>query len=73
MRNPRPLFPSLEPPKKRLRTSFQSRIPVSRRLSGFDPTKAKDGAQSEAARRQGISRSDLGYKKAKYGIENPDG
>jgi DNA-binding NtrC family response regulator len=35
--------------------------------------KATAGAQAEAARRLGISRSDLGYKMAKYGIENADG
>ncbi len=34
--------------------------------------KATAGAQAEAARRLGISRSDLGYKMAKYGIKNPD-
>ncbi len=31
-----------------------------------------DGAQAEAARRLGISRSDLGYKLAKYGIKDHD-
>jgi len=35
--------------------------------------KATAGVQAEAARRLGISRSDLGYKMAKYGIENADG
>jgi transcriptional regulator with GAF, ATPase, and Fis domain len=35
--------------------------------------KATAGAQAEAARRLGISRSDLGYKITKYGIENADG
>jgi DNA-binding NtrC family response regulator len=35
--------------------------------------KATAGAQAEAARRLGISRSDLGYKITKYGIENPEG
>lgn len=30
--------------------------------------KSTNGAQAEAARRLGISRSDLGYKIAKYGI-----
>jgi len=35
--------------------------------------KATDGAQAEAARRLGLSRSDLGYKLAKYGIKNPEG
>jgi len=35
--------------------------------------KATDGAQAEAARRLGLSRSDLGYKVAKYGIKNPEG
>ena len=35
--------------------------------------KATAGAQAEAARRLGISRSDLGYKMTKYGIGNPDG
>jgi DNA-binding NtrC family response regulator len=34
--------------------------------------KSTDGAQAEAARRLGISRSDLGYKIAKYGISEPD-
>lgn len=34
--------------------------------------KATEGAQAEAARRLGISRSDLGYKMTKYEIENPD-
>jgi DNA-binding NtrC family response regulator len=34
--------------------------------------KATNGAQAEAARRLGISRSDLGYKIAKYGINEPD-
>jgi DNA-binding NtrC family response regulator len=34
--------------------------------------KATAGAQAEAARRLAISRSDLGYKITKYGIENPD-
>jgi DNA-binding NtrC family response regulator len=33
---------------------------------------ATNGAQAEAARRLGLSRSDLGYKLAKYGIKNPD-
>ena len=30
-----------------------------------------NGAQAEAARRLGISRSDLGYKLSKYGINDP--
>jgi len=34
--------------------------------------KSTDGAQAEAARRLGISRSDLGYKIAKYGITDAD-
>ena len=34
--------------------------------------KSTHGAQAEAARRLGISRSDLGYKIAKYGISSPD-
>jgi len=34
--------------------------------------KSANGAQAEAARRLGISRSDLGYKIAKYGINDPD-
>ena len=34
--------------------------------------KSTNGAQAEAARRLGISRSDLGYKIAKYGISEPD-
>jgi DNA-binding NtrC family response regulator len=34
--------------------------------------KSTNGAQAEAARRLGISRSDLGYKIAKYGISSPD-
>jgi DNA-binding NtrC family response regulator len=34
--------------------------------------KLTDGAQAEAARRLGISRSDLGYKISKYGISDPD-
>ncbi len=33
--------------------------------------KSTDGAQAEAARRLGVSRSDLGYKIAKYGINEP--
>ena len=33
--------------------------------------KATHGAQAEAARRLGISRSDLGYKIAKYGLSEP--
>jgi DNA-binding NtrC family response regulator len=33
---------------------------------------ATNGAQAEAARRLGLSRSDLGYKLAKYGIKNPE-
>ena len=33
--------------------------------------KSTNGAQAEAARRLGISRSDLGYKIAKYGISEP--
>jgi len=32
--------------------------------------KSTNGAQAEAARRLGISRSDLGYKVAKYGISD---
>ena len=35
--------------------------------------KSTQGAQAEAARRLGLSRSDLGYKLAKYGIKNPEG
>jgi DNA-binding NtrC family response regulator len=35
--------------------------------------KATGGAQAEAARRLGLSRSDLGYKLAKYGMKNPEG
>ncbi len=35
--------------------------------------KATGGAQAEAARRLGLSRSDLGYKLAKFGIKNPEG
>jgi DNA-binding NtrC family response regulator len=34
--------------------------------------KSTRGAQAEAARRLGVSRSDLGYKIAKYGISEPD-
>jgi transcriptional regulator with GAF, ATPase, and Fis domain len=34
--------------------------------------KSTNGAQAEAARRLGISRSDLGYKIAKYGISDPE-
>ncbi len=34
--------------------------------------KSTNGAQAEAARRLGISRSDLGYKIAKYGISDPN-
>jgi transcriptional regulator with GAF, ATPase, and Fis domain len=34
--------------------------------------KSTNGAQAEAARRLGISRSDLGYKVAKLGIRGPD-
>ena len=34
--------------------------------------KSANGAQAEAARRLGISRSDLGYKIAKYGISDPN-
>jgi DNA-binding NtrC family response regulator len=34
--------------------------------------KATNGTQAEAARRLGISRSDLGYKIGKYGINDPD-
>jgi DNA-binding NtrC family response regulator len=34
--------------------------------------KATNGTQAEAARRLGISRSDLGYKIAKYGISDPN-
>jgi len=34
--------------------------------------KSTNGAQAEAARRLGISRSDLGYKIAKYGISAPN-
>jgi DNA-binding NtrC family response regulator len=34
--------------------------------------KATNGAQAEAARRLGISRSDLGYKIAKFGIKYPN-
>jgi DNA-binding NtrC family response regulator len=34
--------------------------------------KSTNGAQAEAARRLGISRSDLGYKIAKYGINESD-
>jgi len=34
--------------------------------------KATNGAQAEAARRLGISRSDLGYKIAKYGISDSE-
>ena len=34
--------------------------------------KSTKGAQAEAARRLGVSRSDLGYKIAKYGISEPD-
>jgi transcriptional regulator with GAF, ATPase, and Fis domain len=34
--------------------------------------KTTNGAQAEAARRLGISRSDLGYKIAKYGISGPN-
>jgi transcriptional regulator with GAF, ATPase, and Fis domain len=34
--------------------------------------KSTHGAQAEAARRLGLSRSDLGYKIAKYGISEPD-
>lgn len=34
--------------------------------------KATEGAQAEAARRLGISRSDLGYKLAKYGIKSSE-
>jgi DNA-binding NtrC family response regulator len=34
--------------------------------------KSTNGAQAEAARRLGISRSDLGYKVAKYGIRESD-
>ena len=33
--------------------------------------KSTNGAQAEAARRLGVSRSDLGYKIAKYGINGP--
>ena len=33
--------------------------------------RSTNGAQAEAARRLGISRSDLGYKIAKYGITDP--
>ncbi len=33
--------------------------------------KSTHGAQAEAARRLGVSRSDLGYKIAKYGINEP--
>ncbi len=33
--------------------------------------KSTNGAQAEAARRLGVSRSDLGYKIAKYGINEP--
>ena len=33
--------------------------------------KSTNGAQAEAARRLGISRSDLGYKITKYGISEP--
>jgi DNA-binding NtrC family response regulator len=33
--------------------------------------KSTHGAQAEAARRLGISRSDLGYKISKYGISEP--
>jgi transcriptional regulator with GAF, ATPase, and Fis domain len=33
--------------------------------------KSTNGAQAEAARRLGVSRSDLGYKIAKYGISEP--
>jgi DNA-binding NtrC family response regulator len=33
--------------------------------------KVTNGAQAEAARRLGISRSDLGYKISKYGISEP--
>jgi len=33
--------------------------------------KSTHGAQAEAARRLGISRSDLGYKVSKYGISEP--
>ena len=33
--------------------------------------KSTNGAQAEAARRLGVSRSDLGYKIAKYGISGP--
>jgi transcriptional regulator with GAF, ATPase, and Fis domain len=35
--------------------------------------KATGGAQAEAARRLGLSRSDLGYKLTKYGIRNVEG
>jgi DNA-binding NtrC family response regulator len=35
--------------------------------------KTTRGAQAEAARRLGLSRSDLGYKMAKYGIKGPEG
>jgi DNA-binding NtrC family response regulator len=34
--------------------------------------KSTNGAQAEAARRLGVSRSHLGYKIAKYGISEPD-
>ena len=34
--------------------------------------KSTNGAQAEAARRLGLSRSDLGYKIAKYGISEPE-
>jgi len=35
--------------------------------------KSTNGAQAEAARRLGLSRSDLGYKLAKFGIRSSDG
>jgi DNA-binding NtrC family response regulator len=34
--------------------------------------KATGGAQAEAARRLGLSRSDLGYKLGKYAVKNPE-
>jgi DNA-binding NtrC family response regulator len=64
-------------------TNIEELLPEVTNLRGFlmevektlilRALKATVGAQAEAARRLGISRSDLGYKMTKYGIDNSNG
>ena len=76
-----PSIRNREDPRARNQTSLSDVLPEVNDLRNFlaeaektlilRTLKSTNGAQAEAARRLGISRSDLGYKITKYGISEP--